>query len=1029
MRQFGATTLIALCVYVVGLVSIATAQLQQVPLGARQLPQAPPGRGQLQQVPPGMGPQGLAPLQRDETGRLLPVVAIEGEVVRAGVFPFVEGMRVKNLVARAGGVSTEPEAVQGQILRITTRGDLQVLFFNPADALRGRMRDNLQLQVGDRVVIYMLRGEDVAAPLPSTAELSRIEQQMAGRIPDSEMRLQQFGYDLFVPVIHALPETLIPSPTAEPLERRPGVPLPRRSTLEPIEPQPGRQLGPGRRTTGFSGEERFRVPIGDLRFMPPTTDVPVGPDYVIGPGDNLSIVLWGGVEDFYEVEVNRNGAIVVPRLGVVQVAGITLEQLERLLQQRFSQFYPDFQMAVTLGRLRTIRVYVVGEVQQPGAYTVSSLSTIITALFASGGPTKNGSLRHIRLLRQGKVVQTLDVYDFLLRGDKSRDQAVQSGDTIFVPVIGPVVGVAGNVRRPAIYEVDPGMTLRQLLDFAGGVTPVGYLQRVQVERFEANARKIVVDFDLSAAPTETGSWWQTPMQDADLVRVFPVNTRVDNSVQLEGHVVRPGRYQLKPGMRVHDLVPSYDALLPAAYLDYAEIVRYVEPAGHRRVVSFDLGALLAGDATQNLALHPRDTVRIFARDAFVDPGLVRISGLVHRPGIYPLTEGMHVRDLVMRAGNIHKFAYLESAELTRREVESSNGVMTRVEIDLRQALQGKPEHNLRLQDLDHLLVRQTSGVDLQLDFAAFRETYLPEVAVQQRDERTPDLRAPVVFPLQEDDTAAEAVLRRAGIVREDAVLIQGEVRFPGVYPLLKGESLSSVLQRAGGFTDQAYLRGAVFTRESVRAAQAKRLQELIQEEEQILLTVSAAGAGGALSPEEVQGQQAAVTFRQTLLERLKTVQPEGRMVVRLQPLEAFAGTDHDIALEAGDQLQIPQAPKYVNVVGQVYNRIALIYEPGRDVAYYLDKVGGMRPQANKKELFVVQSDGTVVSRTQDDYAVIQTDGRIASYGNFFAIEPQPGDTIVVPSKVRTPATLRTTRDIVQIIFQTIGTLGVILALL
>ena len=230
----------------------------------------------------------------------------------------------------------------------------------------------------------------------------------------------------------------------------------------------------------------------------PVTDVPVGPGYVIGPGDNLNILLWGGVQESYQLEVDRNGAVALPRLGVVQVWGLTLDQVQRLLQQRFSEFYADFRMAVTLGKLRTMLVYVVGEVRQPGAYTVSSLSTIINALFASGGPTKNGSLRRIQLVRQGRQIHTLDLYDLLLRGNKSQDTALQSGDTILVPLIGPVAGVAGNVKRPAIYELDPGMTLQHLLELAGGVTALGYLQRVQVERPVANERKIVVDVDLSA---------------------------------------------------------------------------------------------------------------------------------------------------------------------------------------------------------------------------------------------------------------------------------------------------------------------------------------------------------------------------------------------------------------------------------------------------------------------------------------------------------------------------------------------------
>jgi protein involved in polysaccharide export with SLBB domain len=800
-------------------------------------------------------------------------------------------------------------------------------------------------------------------PSPAVPALSPIEQLIAGRIPGIGTPLRQFGYDLFAP---------------------------------------------GRLAPGPSAEGRFGGPVGDLRFAPPTTDVPVGPDYVIGPGDSLNIVLWGGVEDVYHVEVNRNGAIVLPRLGVVQVWGMTLAQLERLLRQRFGQYYPDFQMAVTLGRLRTIRVYLVGEVNQPGAYTVSSLSTIINALFVSGGPSKNGSLRHIRLLRQGKVIHTLDLYDFLLQGDKSQDQTLQSGDTIFVPVIGPVAGVAGNVHRPAIYEIKPDTSLQRLLELAGGVTPLGYLQRVQVERFVAHERKVVVDLDLSAPAAKTASLWQTRIANGDLVSVFPIVTTLSNVVQLEGHVLRPGRYELKPGMRLRDLVPSYDVLLPEPYLDYAEIIRLVEPDLRPIIVPFNLGALLAGDTASNRALQPRDTVRIFARADFVDPHLVRISGLVHRPGIYLLTPGMRVRDLVFQAQNVHKFAYLEKAELTRQMLGATGHVAVRLDINLRQALAGDPEHNLLLQDFDHLLVRQVPGVTLQL----------------------PELGSPTAFfPLQDANAPAVAVMRRAGIVQERTMALRGEVRFPGNYPIQAGEHLSSVLRRAGGFTNQAYLRGAVFTRESVRLDQEKRLQELLREEEQAVLAQSAAGAAAALSPEEVQGQRQELVARRELLERLRAVRPEGRVVLRLQALEAFAGSEQDIELEPGDNLRIPQTPEYVSVLGQVYNRTALLYEPGRSVAFYLERVGGIRKDANEKEIYLVQADGTVVSNTQNQYATVLADGQTTYMGDFFDIQPQPGDAIIVPRRIKSTAGLRTTRDIVQIVFQGLSSIGIIAAIL
>jgi protein involved in polysaccharide export with SLBB domain len=563
-------------------------------------------------------------------------------------------------------------------------------------------------------------------------------------------------------------------------------------------------------------------------------------------------------------------------------------------------------------------------------------------------------------------------------------------------------------------------------------------------------------------------------------------------------------------MRLRDVITSYEVLFPEPYLEYGEIVRYIGADTRRTVVPFQLGALLAGDANQNLTLHPRDIVRVFARADFVDPPQVRISGLVHRPGLYPLTEGMRVGDLVFRAGNVLKFAYLERAELTRHTLGQGGENAIRVEIDLLKALEGNGEHNLFLQDFDHLVVRQVPDIELQRDLeltdqdrfqagrpgeqeplqprdlelidqgrllagrSGERGSFQPRDAellaqgrfqagrpgerepLQPRDaelfeqgrsragrrgERGPlqprdaDLldqgqgRSVRVYPLVESDERTAAALRRAGRVVEHVVEIRGEVRFPGFYPLIKGERLGSVLRRAGGFTPNAYLRGATFTRVRVREEQQRRLQELIREEELTLLSQGATEAQVALSQEEVKGQQQAVEFRRDLLNRLKAVQPDGRIVLHLRPLDAFAGTVDDIALEPGDRLAVPQVPQYVSVLGEVYNRTSLLYEPAKTVADYLGKVGGIKPTANEDEIYLVQIDGTVISNTQNQFAVVLASGQTKRFKDFFAVQPQPGDSIIVPRRTVTPATLRNTRDIVQIIFQSVSSLGVIAALL
>ena len=300
---------------------------------------------------------------------------------------------------------------------------------------------------------------------------------------------------------------------------------------------------------------------------------------------------------------------------------------------------------------------------------------------------------------------------------------------------------------------------------------------------------------------------------------------------------------------------------------------------------------------------------------------------------------------------------------------------------------------------------------------------------QQAEQASREAPPLPVYPLVPGDERAAEALRRASSFVEHTVEIVGEVRFPGLYPIVKGERLSSVLRRAGGYTDKAYLRGAVFTRESVRQALRERLQQLLQKEEEDLISASATAATVALTAETSAAQLQALQARRQLLERLRTLRPEGRVVIQLRPMEAFAGSEHDLELEPGDRLHIPQVLKYVNILGQVYNPASLLHEPGRDIGFYLEKVGGVKREANEKEIHVVQIDGTVISNSQDRFVSLEADGRITYLGDFFSVHPQPGDTIIVPRRFRTFASLRNARDIVQILFQSITTAAVILALL
>ena len=423
--------------------------------------------------------------------------------------------------------------------------------------------------------------------------------------------------------------------------------------------EPGTPLAE-RRLRQF-GYDVFRAPATTFA---PVEDVPVGPDYILGPGDSLTIYVWGLVESIFNETVNRNGEIFVPRVGTLKVWGLTFEKTEQLIRDRLGKVYTGFQVSVTLGRLRSIRVFVVGSVVRPGSYTLSPLSTITNALFVAGGPSKHGTLRKIVLLRNTQTISELDFYDFLLRGDKKGDVRLESGDTIFVPQIGPVVGLVGRVNQPAIYELTTDTRVGDLLTLAGGVTPRGYLERVQIERFHANRERVVLDFDLLGF-YERGRQEDNPLlKNGDLVRVFPVDFRIYNAVSVEGLVKRPGRYALRREMRVAELLVK-EELLPDAYLDRAEVVRVREDLG-TEVIPFSIRDAWGGKPEANIALKPLD--RVVVRSQMRPVEEVAVTGMVKRPGQYAVTRGERLSSLIERAGGLEPHAFPRGAVFTRRAI-------------------------------------------------------------------------------------------------------------------------------------------------------------------------------------------------------------------------------------------------------------------------------------------------------------------------------------------------------------------------
>jgi len=786
------------------------------------------------------------------------------------------------------------------------------------------------------------------------------------------------------------------------------------SSERPATSPPGSDLERFFRSDDFVEAETDSVDVALTQFgyelfqetaasFAPGVDTPVSLDYVIGPADEFTITLWGLVDGLYKVQVDRNGEITVPRAGVIPVAGLRYEELRPFLERYLAKYHTDFHLSVGMGRLRSIRVYVVGEARHPGSYTLSALSTAYNALFAAGGPTKRGSLRMVQVIRGGKTVASIDLYDFLLKGDRTQDVRLQHEDTLLVPLIGPTVGVSGNIVRPAIYEVKGKTTLADVLRLAGGPRPTADLNRVQVERVVAHEQRVAVDLDLSRIEEATG----IPIQNMDVVKLFPIQDVARNVVRVSGHVVRPGEYQLKPGMRVRDVIGHYEEFLPEPSLEYSEIVRYERPTMARTVVSFSISEMMAGNPRHNLALQDRDEIRVYPASRFRDSAFVTINGAVRHPGRYRLYDQMTVLQLIHQAGDPTSDAFVTRAEI-RRKVPNGDAAFARqvVYFRLDRLLAGDETERKVLEPDDEVVVTAKGDVkalpqvgvrgevkrpgsyplmkgmrvkDLVFQGGLTRESAMGQAELVRFSsaeqsgqidreiipidlERALDDDPVQNVPLQGDD---ELLIKQVGeLKREYRVTLEGEVQFPGVYAVRAGERMSSLIRRAGGFTDKAYLRGAVFTRESVRASQERQLQEFTASHTQRVTAEAASLAMGGLSKDEAEAARFELSTRQDAIKLLASKTVLGRVVIHLGEPGGFEGTGDDLALEDGDRLVIPQPPSSVAVLGSVRNPTAVVAHSGKSIKDYIGLAGGYLPNADRAAVYVVRADGSSMSPDQ-----------------------------------------------------------------
>jgi len=775
------------------------------------------------------------------------------------------------------------------------------------------------------------------------------------------------------------------------------------------------------------GLDVFRNEGSDLDDFP--IDLPAGPDYVVGPGDGLSIDLWGGVSQRITRTVDRQGRISLPESGPVLVSGHSLAEVQETVQKVLRANYRDVSADVSLSRLRTVRVYVVGEVAEPGAYDISSLSTPLNALFKAGGISERGSLRNIKHFRGNKLIEDVDAYDLLLHGVRSEMAHLESGDTLLVAPMGPEVTIEGMVRRPAIYELRSEKTLADALDLAGGILPAAALQHIEVQRLIAHEKRTMLTLDISSNSDADAIAKQLAafkIQDGDQIHIFPIAPYNENAIYLQGHVVRPGRYSYSDGMKITDLIHSYSDLLPEPAGHYAEIIRLNPPDFHPTVESFDLTAALADPATAP-KLEAHDTVRIFGRYDFQPPPEVWVGGEVRSAGKYPTSGQVRLRDAIYLAGGLTPDASLDSAQLFRTQAD---GTMKIFSVNLGDAIAGKPADNILLEPRDRLLVQRNvaqvdpATVDVKGEVAkpgryplttnmhvedliqvagGLKRTADPVNANLTRYAagdplHTPSENLSIALSAASAGDAAENKLLRDGDVLTipqnpgwndvgASVSVRGEVIHPGPFGIRPGERLSSVIQRAGGFSPQAYPYGAVLMRPEVRDLEMNARVDMVRrlkEEETRLKALPETDA------DEKNAKLTAIGETETTLRQLQLNPPIGRVVIRIQSdLKIWRNTSADVALRDGDVLLIPKKAGYVSVTGQVFNPTAVSYRPGRSAKWYLSQAGGLTQLANKKAVFVIRGDGSVVAAKNNS--------------GFWTGDPlsttlRPGDSIVVPEE-------------------------------
>ncbi|WP_241970306.1 SLBB domain-containing protein [Idiomarina seosinensis] len=790
----------------------------------------------------------------------------------------------------------------------------------------------------------------MAQSMPSQAQIEQLK-----NLPPAQQRAlaRQYGIDL---------DSLTSSSSSSSSDD-----FQREDTVKPRTVE--RNQSEGERTGGRSDQQReseeqlkffgYDIFAGEPSTFAPIGNAPVPGSYRIGPGDTILIQLYGKESINHQLTVNREGVITVPDLGPLTVTGMSYEELKSFIKDKVSKRMIGMQAAVSMGELRSMQVFVLGEAYQPGAYTVSSLTTISQALIAAGGFSNIGSLRNVQLKRSGETIVTFDVYDLLIDGDGSKDRILQPGDAVFIPPRGGSVKVNGEVLRPAIYELKQGETLEDAIELAGGELPSAYLKAIQLYRVKDSQRV------LQTVDATTDEALQLAVKQGDEIRVPRISEVIDNSVKITGAVTRSGSYEWYPGLSISDFVTSVTQdLMPDTDLNYGLLIRDDADTREISVLQFNPGLAIDGDEEHNLTLQPRDEVLFFSRfereqnrinagfsksvsgdvdaettarfsrsrllDSVIarlsaqgsvdnQAQYIRVSGEVRYPGEYPLVVNANVKDMIAAAGGLKESAFLARAEVTRTTIENGEAQTEYLPFNLESVLSGN-------------------------------ET----IDVQARDRLN-------VFRIPEWSDTVD-------------VEIGGEVRFPGTYAVRRGDTLQDLIKRAGGFTKNAFIEGSVFTREEIKSIERERISSLTERLRQEIASQTLTGDGNNINYEQLT----------QLLNDLQDTQAVGRLIIDI-PSVIAGRSDYDVELMDGDRLMVPSRRNMVSIVGEVQMPSTYRYEEGVELSQYLSRSGGVKKRADDEGIYVIRANGLIETVESHD-----------SWFRNSTLVMQPGDTIVVP---------------------------------